>query len=54
MKIWNIYHRSREYARELGDPLLGTVEAETKEEAEAKAWGSCKGGEAGYWAVPAP
>ena len=29
-----IYHREREYAREMGDPKLAEVEARTKEEAE--------------------
>ena len=29
-----IYHREREYAREMGDPKLAQVEAATKEEAE--------------------
>ena len=32
---WEIYHRDREYARECGDPLLGTVLAGSKEQAEA-------------------
>jgi len=35
--IWNIHHRDREFAFVNGDPVLGTVEAATKEEAEAKA-----------------
>ncbi len=34
---WRIYYQSRELARELGDPCLGTVTAGTKEEAEALA-----------------
>jgi hypothetical protein len=29
-----IYHREREYAREMGDPKLAEVEASTQEEAE--------------------
>ena len=32
---WAIGHREREFAREHGDPVLATVEAVTKEEAEA-------------------
>lgn len=31
---WLIYHGLREYARETGDPLLGVVEAASKDEAE--------------------
>jgi hypothetical protein len=34
---YHIFYESRELARELGDPLLGTVEAETPEEAVRKA-----------------
>ncbi len=34
---YHIHYESRELARELGDPLLGTVEAETPEEAVRKA-----------------
>lgn len=34
---YRIYYQSRELARELGDPLLGTVEAESAEEAVQKA-----------------
>jgi hypothetical protein len=37
MTRFDIYYESRELARELGDPLLGTVEAETAEEAVRKA-----------------
>lgn len=51
MTRWNIYYLSREYAREHGDPLLGVVEAETKEEAERKANVSGLGGVAGCWAT---
>ena len=57
---WEIYHRDREYARECGDPLLGTVLAGSKEEAEAKAlagqWHKPPQGmliaTSGLWAVP--
>jgi hypothetical protein len=34
---FNIYYESRELASELGDPLLGTVEAASSEEAVRKA-----------------
>ncbi len=34
---YRIYYQSRELARELGDPLLGTVQAATPEEAVEKA-----------------
>jgi hypothetical protein len=34
---YRIYYESRELARELGDPLLGTVQAESAEEAVKKA-----------------
>jgi hypothetical protein len=34
---YRIYYQSRELARELGDPLLGTVQAESAEEAVKKA-----------------
>ena len=55
-----VYHRDREYARECGDPLLGTVLAGSKEEAEATAiagkWHKPPEGmliaTSGFWAVP--
>ena len=34
---YHIYYQSRELAGELGDPLLGTVQAESAEEAVKKA-----------------
>jgi hypothetical protein len=34
---YRIYYESRELAHELGDPLLGTVEASSAEEAVTKA-----------------
>jgi hypothetical protein len=34
---YDIYYASRELARELGDPLLGTLEAASAEEAVEKA-----------------
>ena len=37
MTKYDIHYESRELARELGDPLLGTVEAESPEEAVRKA-----------------
>ena len=36
MPSYDIYYESRELARELGAPLLGTVEAATPEEAVHK------------------
>lgn len=53
MMEWSIYHGSREYAREHGDPLLGTVEADTKAEAERIARSRGIGGTAGVWATQA-
>lgn len=35
--LWEIYHRDREYARELGDICLGTVVAPSKDAAERAA-----------------
>ena len=46
-----IYHREREYAREMGDPKLTEVEAPTKEEAERL---TAHLGMTGTWAVPIP
>jgi hypothetical protein len=37
MTKYHIHYESRELANELGDPLLGTVEADTPEEAVRKA-----------------
>ena len=34
---WHLLHRDRDYAHEHGDPVLGTVEATTKEAAETRA-----------------
>lgn len=33
-RTWNVYYGDREFARLMHDPLLGTVEADTREEAE--------------------
>ena len=51
---WGIYHQEREFAREMGDPCLGVVNARTKSEAEAKA--RCRGlsGPTGLWAHRLP
>jgi hypothetical protein len=56
MTRWAIYHVSREFAKEHGNPVLGYVNAESKEQAEelaAKngqiASRACPG--AGLWAV---
>ena len=37
MTMYDILYESRELARELGDPLLGTIEAGSPEEAVRKA-----------------
>jgi hypothetical protein len=37
MTKYHIHYESRELAKELGDPLLGTIEADTPEEAVRKA-----------------
>ena len=52
VKAWTIYYCDREYAREIGGPQLGTVYAETKEEAERKAGSLFDLRGAGAWAVP--
>lgn len=54
MMQWAIYYRDREYAREQGDPLLGMVEAETKEQAERLACAQGLAGVYGVWAWPVP
>lgn len=46
-----IYHRMREWARELGDPKLTEIEAPTKQEAERLTHHL---GETGTWAVLIP
>lgn len=51
---WMIYERSREYARETGDPVLGIVEADTKEQAEESAWMRGIPTVSGPLAVPVP
>ena len=51
---WGIYHQEREFAREVGDPCLGVVTAQTKREAEMKArWRGCSG-PTGLWAHRLP
>ena len=50
--IWNVHYKSREFAREHGDPLLGVVLAMTKDEAERKG-AHLDQRQAGVWAVPA-
>jgi hypothetical protein len=46
---FDIYHREREYAREMGDPKLTEVDAASKEEAERL---TSHLGLTGTWAVP--
>lgn len=53
MAEWYIYYKNREYARQTGDPLLGVVEATTKEEAELKARQQGLGGCVSVWATQA-
>lgn len=36
IKVWRVYYADGEFARQLGDPLLGYVESATREEAERK------------------
>jgi hypothetical protein len=50
-KTWRVYYSDGEFARLLNDPLLGIVEAETREEAERKGsgLGAIAGG--GVWVV---
>jgi hypothetical protein len=35
--VWHVYYADREFARVQGDPRLGVVEAQTREEALEKA-----------------
>jgi len=51
---WGIYHQEREFAREMGDPCLGIVSAQSKREAEIKARRLGLGGPTGLWANPLP
>jgi hypothetical protein len=48
-QLWGIYYTDREYAREIGDPLLGIVAAPTKAAAQVAAF---KQGLADSWAHP--
>ncbi len=50
MKLWRIYHRDREYAASVGDPLLGSVYATDKEAAEFAAAALGVNAPTGYWA----
>lgn len=52
MKTWNIYYASREYARVHNDPVLGRVQANTKDEAEMIAKQRGMGADGGVWAWP--
>jgi len=36
-KQWKIYHRDREYAQQIDDPVIAVIIAGTKEEAEREA-----------------
>jgi hypothetical protein len=48
-QLWGIYYTDREYAREMGDPLLGVVAAPTKAAAQVAAF---KRGLPDSWAHP--
>jgi hypothetical protein len=48
-QLWGIYYTDREYAREMGDPLLGVVAAPTKAAAQVAAF---KQGLPDSWAHP--
>lgn len=48
---WRVYHRDGEYARLLGDPLLGTVEATTREQAERQGASLLPFAGGGVWVV---
>ncbi|MCC5664800.1 hypothetical protein LC653_12950 [Nostoc sp. CHAB 5784] len=48
---FNIYYDDSEYARVMGNPVLGVVEAGCKDEAEILASKNGLGGTAGVWAV---
>jgi hypothetical protein len=55
---WSICFADREYARSVGDPTLGQVEADTQAEAIETAWQDREiarrrfGHSAGLWAYP--
>jgi len=49
---WGIYHREREFAREVSDPCLGVVRARSKGKAEANAQRKGISGPTGIWAYP--
>ena len=51
MNLWKIYYSSREYAREMGDPQLGILEAPTQVAAEELAHKTFDGRGAGLLAV---
>lgn len=51
---WGIYHQEREFAREVGDPCLGVVAAQSKHEAEDEARRRGLSGPTGIWAHPLP
>lgn len=51
---WGIFHRDREFAREMGDPRLGEVTARTKSEAEEEAAKRGITALTSIWAHPLP
>ena len=50
MTNWNISYLDREYAAMMGDPIIGVVQASSKEEAEKIASRLNLGGVYGVWA----
>lgn len=51
MKLWRLYHRDREYAREVGDPCLAYIHAPDKESAEREGLDATMGlAPTGVWA----
>ena len=51
MKLYEIYYADPDFACETGNPCLGKVEADNKEDAERIAMDCGMGGVAGAWAV---
>lgn len=50
-KRWHVYYQDAEFARLMGDPLLGTVEAATREEAERQGASLVPFAGGGAWVV---
>ena len=53
VRTYGIYYREREFAKQMGDPLLATINARSKEEAEERAYAMHINSQgAGLWAWP--